>query len=237
MSASDSLGEDATNFFSNMLINNLQGEYEELLVSPGGIKNGVLHYMDQEIAKGSDGYICIKANSMTERGVIDKIVEASKAGVEIQLILRGICCILPGIPGYTDNVHVTSIVGRYLEHARIFCFGKGENAKLFISSADLMTRNLNCRVETACPIHDKELCKQLQWILSCQLRDNVKARKMMPDGLYRRKEMSSTLSYNSQEEFMKVSLHRKEEFIPEKQTVFQLIGSFFSKFFQMSASN
>ena len=162
--------------------------------------------MDEQIILGHQGYICIKANSLTERAIINKLQQASQAGVEVQLILRGICCIRPGIPGKTESLHVTSIVGRYLEHARIYCFGRGEQAKYFISSADLMTRNLLRRVEIACPIDDPQVKSQLEWILRTQLLDNVKASSMLSDGSYLRK--TSTVSpLNSQEEFMRTSSH------------------------------
>ncbi len=209
MTASEAIGKDGTAFFKNMLINNLEGEYGELLVSPVGIKSGLLALIDEQIEKGSEGYICIKVNSVTERDVMDKLKEASCAGVEVQLIVRGICCILPGVSTCTERVHVTSIVGRYLEHARIYCFGRGEGAKLYISSADLMTRNLNRRVEIACPIHDSEMRGQLQWILANQLQDNVKASFLMSDGTYSRKVGKTPLRHNSQEQFMELSPHKQ----------------------------
>lgn len=227
MTASDEIGEDGTAFFKNMLVNNLAGEYQELLVAPNGIKSAICAMIDAQIAKGSDGYICIKSNSITEREVIDKLCEASQAGVEIQLIIRGICCILPGVRTYTDNIHVTSIVGRYLEHARIYCFGKGSEEKLFISSADMMTRNLNRRVEIACPIYDPEIKEQLKYILSCQLQDNCKASFMMPDGIYSRKQCQRQMEYNYQEQFMKLSLHKTAQFTPIKQSFLKRIVSFF----------
>ncbi|MGC4018416.1 MAG: polyphosphate kinase 1 [Muricomes sp.] len=202
MTASDAIGKDGTAFFRNMLVNNLDGEYEQLLVAPSGIRTSVCMLIDEQISKGEDGYICIKANSITERRVIDKLREASLAGVEIHLIIRGICCIIPGVPNHTDNVHVTSIVGRFLEHARIYCFGKGSDAKLYISSADMMTRNLNQRVEIACPIHDSEIKEQLKQILSCQLQDNVKASFLMSSGLYNRKKNQIPTMYDSQQQFM-----------------------------------
>ena len=123
MTADFAIGEDAAAFFRNMLVNKLDGEYRQLYVSPFGIKSMMLEKIDRQIALGKDGFICIKANSITEREIIDKLAEASRAGVEIQLIIRGICCILPGVPGDTENVHITSIVGRFLEHARIYQFG------------------------------------------------------------------------------------------------------------------
>ena len=216
MTSSVEIGEDGTAFFQNMLVNNLSGVYSQLLVSPQGIKKAVCELIDEQIKKGPDGYICIKANSITEREVIDKLKEASCAGVEIQLIIRGICCILPGVPTFTDHIYVTSIVGRYLEHARIYCFGKGTEAKLYIASADLMTRNLNRRVEIACPVYNNDIREQLLWILSCQLKDTAKASFMMSDGLYVRKTGQSPIPFSSQQEFMDQSLHSSTQFTPEK---------------------
>ena len=210
MTASTAIGEDATAFFQNMLVNNLNGEYRELLVSPYGIKNGLLDMMDEQIQKGKGGYICIKANSITEREVIDKLREASRAGVKIQLIIRSICCILPGVLGETDNIEVTSIVGRYLEHARIYYFGHGEEAKIYIASADLMTRNLNRRVEIAAPIHDSRIRDQLHRILTTQLSDNTKASFICSDGTYLRKHPEEGgKAISCQDAFMKESLHQK----------------------------
>lgn len=209
MTAAEDIGVDGTVFFQNMLVGNLEGLYDHLLVAPVGIKKDILELIDREIAKGPDGYVCIKANSMTERQVIDKLAEASCAGVQVQLILRGICCLRPGIPGKTENIHVTSIVGRYLEHARIYCFGRGAEAKLLIASADLMTRNLNRRVEIACPVRDPKIRQMLMLILNTELADNVKASSLQADGSYYRK--SSTLSHNdSQAYFMEHSLHEPE---------------------------
>lgn len=215
MTADEDIGIDGTVFFQNMLVGNLEGHYDHLLVAPVGIKKTILKLIDREIAKGPNGYICIKANSMTERQVIDKLQEASSAGVQIQMILRGICCLRPGIPGKTENIHVTSIVGRFLEHARIYCFGRDDDRKLFIASADLMTRNLNRRVEIACPIRDPEIQRMLLTILNTELADNVKASSMQPDGSYFRK--TSTVSHlDSQEYFMENSLHKPEPEEPEK---------------------
>ena len=194
MTASHAIGEDATLFFQNMLISNIEGEYNELLLSPNGIKNGLCRLIDEEIKKGAEGYICIKANAITEREVIDKLCEASKAQVEIQLIIRGICCLLPNVPGYTENIHIHSIIGRFLEHARVYCFGKGDERKMYISSADLMTRNLNRRIEIACPIYDAEIKTELEQVLSAQLKDNVKSAIMLADGSYCKTCIAASLS-------------------------------------------
>lgn len=205
MTANASIGEDAAAFFRNMLVNKLDGEYRQLCVSPFGIKSMLLEQIGRQIALGKDGYVCIKANSVTEREVIDKLAEASRAGVEVQLIIRGICCILPGVTGETESIHVTSIVGRFLEHGRIYQFGHGESAEYYISSADLMTRNLNRRVEVACPVYDTQLREQLNWILESQLRDTAKAGVLLPDGSYCRKH--STVPFDSQDYFMQRSPH------------------------------
>ena len=205
MTVDPAIGEDAAAFFRDMLVNKLDGAYQQICVSPCGIKAMLLENIERQTALGSNGYICIKANAVTEREVIDKLAEASRAGVEVQLIIRGICCILPGVSGDTESIHVTSVVGRYLEHARIYLFGRGESAEVYISSADLMTRNLNRRVEIACPVRDARLREQLKWILDSQLRDTAKASLMLPDGTYCRKH--SAVPFDSQDYFMQASPH------------------------------
>lgn len=208
MTADEKIGLDGAAFFRNMLTGNLNGNYERLFVSPSGIKSLLLDRISKEAAKGSNGSIRIKANSLTERDIIDKLAEASAAGTKIQLILRGICCLCPGIPQMTENIQVTSIVGRYLEHARIYCFGQGESAEFYLSSADLMSRNLNRRVEIACPVQDKEIKRQLDWILHTQLEDNVKASILLPDGSYLKKQNGKP-PLDSQVYFMEHSSHRR----------------------------
>lgn len=213
MTVDQTIGEDASAFFRNMLVNKLDGEYKRLLVSPYGIKPMLLRKIDEQITRGRDGYVCIKANSVTEREVMDKLAEASRAGVEVQLIIRGICCILPGVAGETENVQVTSVVGRFLEHARIYQFGRGADAEMYIASADLMTRNLNRRVEIACPIQDEELRAELRWILGAQLRDSAKASLVLPDGSYCRKH--SAEPFDSQDCFLHTSMHKPAEAVAE----------------------
>ena len=207
MTAREDIGLDGAAFFQNMLVGNLEGTYRRLLAAPAGIKETLLSLIDEEIAKGPEGYICIKANAMTEGEVMERLVRASQAGVQVQLILRGICCLRPGIAARTENIHVTSIVGRFLEHGRIYRFGRGKDVKLYIASADLMTRNLNHRVEIACPVDDPEVRAMLLKILHVQLEDNVKASSLLPDGSYCRKV--NTLSpCDSQAVFLASSLHR-----------------------------
>lgn len=167
--------------------------------------------MDEEIEKGSAGRIIMKMNSVTDVDFIRKVEEASCAGVKVDLIVRGICCILPQVPGHTENVRVTSIVGRYLEHPRVFVFGKGEKTKIYIGSADMMTRNTEKRVEVACPVYDEAVKKRLLHQLKVMLADNVKAREMAEDGTYHKKAESGR-KINAQETFMQEALHaRKEE--------------------------
>ena len=205
LTARPEIGRDATAFFQNMLIAHLDGAYEQLLVAPGSMKRPLLACFDEEIRKGSEGRIVIKANSLTERDLIDKLAEASRAGVRIRLILRGICCLRPGIPGQTDNITVTSIVGRFLEHSRIYCFGSGDSCRMYLSSADLMTRNLTRRVEIACPIKDPVIQKQLRDLLDILIRDNQKARLLMPDGTYS-KILSEDPPFSSQQWLLEHSI-------------------------------
>ena len=184
LTADPAIGRDAAEFFKNMCIANLDGRYERLLVAPSGLKSGVEALIDREIAKGESGRMLIKINSLTDIGLIRKLREASRAGVRVDLIVRGICCILPGVPGETENIRVVSIVGRYLEHSRIYCFGEGADEVMYISSADFMTRNTRRRVEVACPVTDADARRKLHRILDACLSDNVKARLLLPDGSY-----------------------------------------------------
>lgn len=187
VTSSESIGMDAAQFFNNMAMSNLNGRYNRLLVAPTSLKNNILSLMDGEIAKGSDGYILLKFNSLTDIDMIEKLHEASCAGVTVEMIIRGICCLLPGVPGKTENITVTSIVGRFLEHSRIYVFGRGENEKMYISSADLMTRNTERRVEIACPIDSPAVRARLHDILFAMQHDTVMARVLQPDGSYQKK--------------------------------------------------
>ena len=148
------------------------------------MKNRIMELIDGEIAKGAAGRVVIKCNSVTERDLIDKLSEASCAGVQIDLIVRGICCLIPGVTGRTENIRVTSIVGRFLEHSRIYCFGEGSSLRCYLSSADLMTRNQTRRVEIACPVRSEELKRALWDYIGRVLADNVKARRLQSDGNY-----------------------------------------------------
>ena len=205
ITADKGIGEDAAVFFKNMSIGNLNGSYQHIIVSPTSLKPKVLSLMDEEIKKGTNGRIIMKMNSVTDVDFIQKVSEASNAGVRVDLIVRGICCILPGVKGYTENLRVTSIVGRYLEHPRIFLFGTGADQKIYIGSADMMTRNTEKRVEVACPVYDETIRKQLTHMLKIMLADNVKARELKSDGKYYMKE-KGTSKVNSQEYFMREAI-------------------------------
>ncbi len=186
MTADPAITRDAVNFFENMLIGNSDGEYEKLLVAPMSMKNRIVAAIDEQIARGADGRIRIKANSITDRELIDKLSEASCAGVRIDLIIRGICCVVPGVPGKTENITVTSVVGRFLEHSRIYAFGEGAEMKLYLSSADFMTRNQDRRVEVGAPVRSPELRAFLEDYLNRLLADNTRAWRQHSDGTYAR---------------------------------------------------
>lgn len=187
ITADEAIGTDAAAFFNNMALGNLEGAYSRLLVAPHSLKPSILQLIEEQIAKGPDGYILLKFNSLTDIDIIAKLRDASCAGVKIEMIIRGICCLLPGISGQTENIKVSSIVGRFLEHSRIFVFGRGTEEKMYIASADMMTRNTERRVEIACPIYQTEIKERLHEILSAMQRDTVKARVLQPDGTYQKK--------------------------------------------------
>ena len=227
ITADKGIGEDAAVFFKNMSIGNLNGSYQHIIVSPTSLKPKVLSLMDEEIKKGTNGRIIMKMNSVTDVDFIQKVSEASNAGVRVDLIVRGICCILPGVKGYTENLRVTSIVGRYLEHPRIFLFGTGADQKIYIGSADMMTRNTEKRVEVACPVYDETIRKQLTHMLKIMLADNVKARELKSDGKYYMKE-KGTSKVNSQEYFMREAItvrhpegRTKQSFVDKIRKIFR----------------
>ena len=227
ITADKGIGEDAAVFFKNMSIGNLNGSYQHIIVSPTSLKPKVLSLMDEEIKKGTNGRIIMKMNSVTDVDFIQKVSEASNAGVKVDLIVRGICCILPGVKGYTENLRVTSIVGRYLEHPRIFLFGTGADQKIYIGSADMMTRNTEKRVEVACPVYDETIRKQLTHMLKIMLADNVKARELKSDGKYYMKD-KGTSKVNSQEYFMREAItvrhpegRTKQSFVDKIRKIFR----------------
>lgn len=230
MTADQSIGEDAVTFFQNLSIGNLEGHYHRLIVSPNTLKSSILAMIDEEIRKGKNGRIVMKMNSITDIDFIHKISEASRAGVKIDLIVRGICCILPGIPEETENLSIMSIVGRYLEHARIFSFGTGADQKIYIGSADMMTRNTEKRVEVACPVEDPQIKSWITHMLKVMLADNMKGRNLTADGSYVKRPKGEH-DVNSQEVFMKEAIHeaRNRKTVGEKETFLEKIRGWWKK--------
>lgn len=187
MTANYEIGDEARKTFQEILIGNTIDRTEHLLVAPNSLQQPVLDMIQGEIEhakKGEASYIGIKVNSLTDKKIMDKLIEASKAGVHIDMVVRGICCLIPGVEGETENIHIRSIVGRYLEHSRIYIFGTGERDKIYISSADFMTRNTLRRVEVAAPVYDEKIKARIRNMFSVMLEDNVLARTELPDGRY-----------------------------------------------------
>ena len=185
------IARETADVFNNLGLGDVVEHTEHLLVAPKCLQNKVLELIDDEIKKaqnGEEAYIGIKINSLTDKTIIEKLVEASMSGVKIDMVIRGISCMVAGIEGYTDNITITSIVGRFLEHSRIYIFGKGKTAKIYISSADFMTRNTIRRVEVATPVYDDGIKERILRMFNTMLCDNVKARIMANDGNYYKKD-------------------------------------------------
>ena len=187
MTANEQIGTDAAKVFQALTKGEAVEESEHLLVAPKCLQNRIIDMIDEEIEhrkNGEDAYIGLKLNSLTDKKIIDKLVEASKAGVHIDMIIRGISCLIPGVKGQTENIRIISIVGRFLEHSRIYIFGCGERRKYYISSADFMTRNTVKRVEVASPVYDPAIRARIQGIFDLMLSDNKKAREENTEGVY-----------------------------------------------------
>ena len=217
MTADQAIGEEAAEVFHKLCLAQTVEHTNHLLVAPNCLQNKLIDKIDAEIAKvqdGNAGYIGVKMNSLTDKKLIDKLIEASMAGVQIDLIVRGICCLIPEVEGYTDNIQVISIVGRYLEHSRIYIFGKGEDSEVYIASADFMTRNTTKRVEVAAPVYSQELKERILESFNLMLRDNVKASVLKSDGNYYHRD-GGDIQLNSQEYFY-ADAYRKASFRKEK---------------------
>lgn len=198
ITANDEIGRDGASFFRSIAILDINHDYSRLLVALYSLKKGLLDEMDKEIAKGREGVIRAKINSLTDRECIEKLIEASKAGVKVSLVVTGICCLLPGVEGESENITVISIVGRFLEHSRIYSFGKEGEERVYIASADLMTRNFEKRIEIAAPVLDSGVKKRVLSLLSLIESDNVKARRLTSKEKYEKIRAFSKM-INSQE--------------------------------------
>ena len=203
MTANPQIGREALAVFAALSLGETVKESRHLLVAPNCLQNRVLEMIDEEIEHAKNGeqaYIGIKINSLTDKKIIDRLILASQAGVKIEMVVRGICCLIPGVRDKTENIRIISIVGRYLEHSRIYIFGCGERQKLYIASADFMTRNTLRRVEVAAPIYDQDIRIRLSKMFLIMLQDNQQARELQHDGSYRRVH-SEGMPHNSQEYF------------------------------------
>lgn len=219
MTADRDIGSDASVVFNALMIGSTVESTNRLLVAPKGLKSRLVEFIDNEITYGRDGYIGIKINSLTDRDLIEKLAEASRAGVRVELIVRGICCLIPGVKGETENIRVISIVGRFLEHSRIYIFGNDERRRVYISSADFMTRNTEKRVEVAAPILDKSISDRVCGMFNTMFEDNVKARELCSDGQYRRVSNAGKMPLNSQSHFYEEAYKAAEQLpdAPAKQ--------------------
>ena len=207
ITANQEIGKEVAEIFAALLRGEVIEESEHLLVAPKCLQNKILDMIDDEIKhvrKGDEGYIGIKINSLTDKDIIEKLVDASKAGVKIEMIVRGICCLIPGIKGVTDNITVISIVGRFLEHSRIYRFGTKEREKVYIGSADYMTRNTLRRVEVATPIFDDEIRERIDSMFEIMMKDDEKGKILNKKGLYEDRQINEC-KLNSQELFYKMA--------------------------------
>ena len=210
MTANEQIGMEAARVFQALTKGEVMQETEHLLVAPKCLQSKIIKMIDEEIEhkkNGEDAYIGLKLNSLTDKRIMEKLNDASKAGVQIEMIVRGICCLVPGIKGETDNIQITSIVGRFLEHSRIYIFGCGERTKYYIGSADFMTRNTVKRVEVAAPIYSEKIKNQIREIFELMLKDNKKARIEDNEGNYTLKKCVGE-AFNSQEMLYQLAYDR-----------------------------
>lgn len=204
ITAKQSLGAEVAEVFAALQKGETVEDTKELLVAPKCLQNKILKMMDTQILKAKKregGYIGVKINSLTDKVIIDKLIEASQAGVKVDLIVRGICCLKPGVPGYTDNITIVSVVGRYLEHSRIYRFGCGDEERIYIASADFMTRNTVRRVEAAVPIYDLAIRDRIRYIFDTVMADDEKGRALTASGEYVQRTLGD-VRHSSQDIFM-----------------------------------
>ena len=213
ITANQEIGKEAADVFAALLKGEIVDQAQRLLVAPKCLQNKVLDLIDGEITQvknGKEGYVGIKINSLTDKIIIDKLVEASQAGVRIEMIIRGICCVIPGVKGFTENIKVVSIVGRFLEHSRIYRFGTKEREKVYIASADFMTRNTVRRVEVATPILDDAIRERLDWMFDMMMRDDDKGKRLTEKGSYVDQSLND-VKLNSQELFYAMAYDNAEK--------------------------
>ncbi|MGN0324431.1 MAG: polyphosphate kinase 1 [Oliverpabstia sp.] len=218
ITANQEIGKEAAEVFAALLKGETVEETNLLLVAPKCLQNKVLDMIDEEIAhvkNGEEGYIGIKINSLTDKVIINKLIEASQAGVKIEMIVRGICCLIPEVEGYTENIKVVSIVGRFLEHSRIYRFGTKEREKVYIASADFMTRNTVRRVEVAAPILDEKLKRYLDWMFETMMNDDEKGKSLTAKGTYVDRGLND-MKLNSQEMFYAMAYSNAEKAAKER---------------------
>ena len=213
MTANQKIGQDAQEVFRTLLLGETVEESSALLVAPKGLQNTILEKIEAEGRKaeeGRGGYIGLKLNALTDKDIIDALIAASQKGVVIQLLIRGICCLIPGIPGKTENIRVHSIVGRFLEHSRIYRFGQGEEEEIYIASADLMTRNTLRRVEVAAPIYDERCRVRVREIFDLGFQDTEKGKWLLSDGFYHDPEGLGEERFDSQDFFYREAYRNLE---------------------------
>ena len=212
------IGKEAAGVFAALLKGEVVEDTQYLLVAPKCLQNKVLAMIEDEIEQvkqGNEGYIGIKINSLTDKTIIDKLVEASQAGVKIEMIVRGICCLIPGVKGYTENIRVVSIVGRFLEHSRIYRFGTRDREKVYIGSADFMTRNTIRRVEVAVPVLDKKIRDRLDHMFEMMMQDDAKGKELNSTGIYEARDLNE-VKLNSQELFYAMAYSQAEKSVGER---------------------
>ncbi len=212
MTSNDEIGEDANEFFNNLSLSTIHGHYNKFLASPSTLRKGIIDLIDKEIVKAQNNEpaeILMKMNSLTDRKIIDKLAKASQKGVHIQMIIRGICCMLPDIPDKTENIKIKGIVGRFLEHSRVYAFGKGEDRIVYISSADIMARNTAKRVEIACPVEDPKLKNRIIEDLQIMIKDDIKGRAINKNGNY--EKIIQDEHVNAQEYFQKRAIKEMKD--------------------------
>ena len=213
MTANVDIALEAAEVFQALSMGETVEETDHLLVAPHCLQNKVIHMIDREIehAKaGEPAYIGLKMNSLTDKKIMEKLIKASKAGVKIDMVIRGICCLIPGVKGETDNIQVRSIVGRYLEHSRIYIFGTKGREKVYIASADFMTRNTVRRVEVAAPVLHEKLKERLDWMFETMMNDDEKGKRLTETGNYVDRSLND-VKLNSQEIFYAMAYSNAEK--------------------------